>query len=164
MNREQRLLLISILLLVGVAVYYLRPGWVALLRGRKTLTVAARSSAESPAPQGIVIPNLPPVSVPSETVDERTPWGRNPFLTEEEEATKGKKRGSDGLQIKAIIVGRPKSVATIDGRTVAVGEKVGEETVWEIHPDAVVLERDGHKRILKVSEPAVSVEVKEGKK
>ena len=165
MNRDRWLLLISILLFVGVAVYYLRPGWVALLTGKKTLTIAAKPSSPPPAVQGIVSPSLPEISVQSETIDERTPWGRNPFLTEEEEeAAKRKNRGGDGIQVKAIIVGRPKSVATIDGRTVTVGERVGEETVSEIRPDAVVLERDGHKRFLKVSEPTISVEVKEGKK
>lgn len=162
MNRDRWLLLISIILFAGVAVYYLRPGWVALLTGRKSLT--ARPSPSSPGPQGINSPNLPQVSVQGEKIDELTPWGRNPFLTEDEEAGKGRRRVSDGMQVKAIIVGRPKSVATIDGRTVTVGEKVGEETVWEIRPDAVVLERDGRKRLLKVNEPAISVEVKEGKK
>lgn len=164
MNRDRWLLLISILIFAALAAYYLRPGWVALLTGKKTLTVAAKPSSPSSGPQGTVNPNLPPVSVQSETIDERTPWSRNPFLTEEEEGAKGKSRGGDGLQVKAIIVGRPKSVATIDGRTVTVGEKIGEETVSEIRPDAVVLERDGHKRLLKVSEPAVSVEVQERKK
>ncbi len=162
MNRERWLLLISILLFVGVAVYYLRPGWVGLLAGKKALTAVAKPSPPRTAPQGATEPNLPQVTVQAETVDVSTPWGRNPFLTEEE--AKGRGQGSDGLQVKAIIVGKPKSVATIDGRTVAVGERIGEETVWEIRPDAVVLERDGHKRLLKVSEPTVSVEVKERKK
>lgn len=164
MNRERGLLLISIMLFVGVAVYYFRPGWVALLTGKKPLIVAARPSTGAPAPQGTASPNLPPVSVQSETIDELTPWGRDPFLTAEEEAAKGRNRGGDGIQVKAIIVGRPKSVATIGGRTVTVGERVGEETVWEIRTDGVVLERDGHKRLLKVSEPTVAVEVREGKK
>jgi hypothetical protein len=165
MNRDRWLLSISILIFAALAAYYLRPSWVALLTGKKTLTVAAKPFPSPAAPQGVITPNLPQVSVASEAIDERTPWGRNPFLTEEEaEAAKGKSRGGDGIQVKAIIVGRPKSVATIDGRTVTVGERVGEETVWEIRPDAVVLERDGRKRLLKVSEPTISVEVKEGKK
>lgn len=157
MNRQRLLLLISILLFGGVAVYYLRPEWIGVLARKKAITVAAK-----PTPQGVTDQNLPEVKVQGEVVDASTPWGRNPFLTEEE--TKGKIRGSDGLQVKAIIVGRPKSVATVDGRTVTVGEKVGEETVWEIRPDAVVLERDGRKRLLRVSEPTISIEVKEGKK
>jgi len=41
---------------------------------------------------------------------------------------------------------------------------VGEETVREILPDAVVLEKDGRKRLVKVSEPNISIEVKEKKK
>lgn len=165
MNRDRWLLLIAILLFTGAAVYYLRPAWLASFTGKKVVTVASRPSPPSAAPpQGAVSPALPPVSVQSETVDERTPWGRNPFLTAEEETGKGKSQGGDGLQVKAIIVGRPKSVATIDGRTVTVGEKVGEEIVAEIRPDAVVLERDGHKRMIKVSQPAVSVQVQERKK
>lgn len=164
MNRERWLLLASILIFAGVAVYYLRPGWMASLVGKKALTTPAKLSLPTTAPQETVNPNLPPVVVQSETVDEHTPWGRNPFLTKEEETGKGQKNLGDGLQVKAIIVGQPKSIATIDGRTVTVGERVGEETVWEIRPDAVVLERDGHKRMLKVSEPTVSIEVKERKK
>lgn len=157
MNRERLLLLISILIFGGMAVYYLRPERVGVLAGKKAITVAAK-----PTPQRVTDQNLPEVKVQGEVVDASTPWGRNPFLTEEE--TKGKISGSDGLQVKAIIVGRPKSVATIDGRTVTVGERIGEETVWEIRSDAVVLERDGRKRLLRVSEPTISIEVKEGKK
>lgn len=160
MSRDRWLLLISLLLFAGTAVYYLRPAWVTLLTGKKTVAVASKPSSP---PQGAASPALPPVSVQSEAVDEHTPWGRNPFLTAEEEAGKGKSQASDGLKVKAIIVGRPKSIATIDGRTVTVGEKVGEEVVSEIRPDAVVLERDGRKRMIRVSEPAVSVQVQERK-
>lgn len=162
MNRERWLLLISILIFVGLVAYYLRPGWIGLLAGKKALTVVAKLSPPQTASQGVTEPNLPQVTVQAETVDATTPWGRNPFLTEEE--SKGKSQGGDGLKVKAIIVGKPQSVATIDGRAVVVGERIGEETVWEIRPDAVVLERDGHKRMLKVREPTVSIEVKEGKK
>ena len=166
MNRDRWLLLVSILLLAGTAVYHVRPEWVTFGPGKRMAAVVAKPSSSLPTPSpGAASPALPPVSVQSEAVDEHTPWGRNPFLTEEEaEAAKGKSRGGDGIQVKAIIVGRPKSVATIDGRTVTVGERVGEETVWEIRPDAVVLERDGRKRLLRVSEPTISIEVKEGKK
>lgn len=101
-----------------------------------------------------------------ETVDEGLSWGRNPFLTEAEEAQALGLAGAglDRLKIRAIIVGRPKPVATIDGKTVMVGEKIGEETVAEIREDHVVLERDGKRRVLKVGEPSVSIEVKEVKK
>ena len=165
MNRDRWLLLVSVLLLSGTAVYYVRPEWMTFRPGKKMPAVVAKpSSSSSTASQGAASPALPPVAVKSETVDEQTPWGRNPFLTGEEETGKAKSRESDGLQVKAIIVGRPKSVATIDGRTVTVGEKVGEEIVSEIRPDAVVLERDGRRRMIKVSEPAVSVQIQERKK
>ncbi|MBI3001736.1 MAG: hypothetical protein HYY46_25255 [Deltaproteobacteria bacterium] len=165
MNRDRWLLLVSILLLAGTAVYHVRPEWVTFGPGKRMAAVVAKPSSSLPTPSpGAASPALPPVSVQSEAVDEHTPWGRNPFLTAEEETGKGKSQGGDGLQVKAIIVGRPKSVATIDGRTVTVGEKVGEEIVSEIRPDAVVLERDGRKRMIKVSEPAVSVQVQERKK
>ncbi|MFQ5902637.1 MAG: hypothetical protein ACE5JO_03010 [Candidatus Binatia bacterium] len=162
MNRDRWLLLISILIFVGLAVYYLSPGLVALLIRKKTSSIAARSSAPQPLPQGFTGRSFAEVKVKGEVVDDQTPWGRNPFLTEEEAG--GKSPGSDGLQVKTIIMGQPKPVATVDGRTVVVGEKVGEETVKEIRPDAVVLERDGRKRVLKVREPSISVEVKEKKK
>ncbi|MGH7831549.1 MAG: hypothetical protein ACREP8_15385, partial [Candidatus Binatia bacterium] len=64
----------------------------------------------------------------------------------------------------SIIAGRPRSVATIDGRTVLVGEMVGEETVVEIRPDAVVLESEGRRRILRVREPSIVIDVKERRK
>lgn len=143
----------------------MRPGWL------NRLATTTRSPTTSPQVlpsvtqtiSGGALPQVADAKAPRESVDENTPWGRTPFLTEAE-MNGAKSPGTGGLKIKAIIVGRPKSVATIDGKSVAVGEKIGEETVVEIRPDAVVLELDGTKRTLKVSEPAVSVEVKEGKK
>jgi len=75
------------------------------------------------------------------------PWGRNPFLTPEEEL-RGGRPADRGLTIQTIITGRDKSVATLGGRTVAVGDRIGEERVVAIRPDAVVLERNGRKTIL----------------
>ena len=78
-------------------------------------------------------------------------WGRNPFLTPEEEATGGRP-GTKGLDVKTIILGEDKSVATLGPYTVSVGEKIGEEKVVEIRRDAVVLERNGRRRILRAAE------------
>ena len=78
-------------------------------------------------------------------------WGRNPFLTPEEEATGGRP-GTKGLNIKTIIVGEEKSVATLGRYTVSVGENIGEEKVVEIRRDTVVLERNGRRRILRAAE------------
>lgn len=160
MNRERWLLLMAILLFAGVAVYRLSPG--------------GRVVARRPAPEGIVnSPSLPSsatgggsqqaarVSVQSGSADGDTLWGRNPFLTEEEAAAGRGRAKEEGLQVKAIIMGKPRAVATIDGHTVAVGERVGDETVSEIRPDAIVLDRDGRKRMLRIKEPSVAIEVKE---
>jgi len=83
--------------------------------------------------------------------DEAVHWGRNPFLTPEEEATGGRP-GTKGLDVKTIIVGEDKSVATLGRYTVSVGENIGEEKVVEIRRDAVVLERNGRRRILRAAE------------
>jgi len=130
---------------------------------KKILNIVPRPSATLPVLRPIGEENFPATGNKGEVLDDKTPWGRNPFLTAEEEAGERPREG-DGLQVKAIIMGWPKSVATIDGRTVAVGEKVGEETVQEIRSDAVVLERDGNRRILRVSEPSISIRVRDVKK
>ncbi len=83
--------------------------------------------------------------------DEAVHWGRNPFLTPEEEATGGRP-GTKGLDVTTIIVGDDKSVATLGRYTVSVGEYIGEEKVVEIRRDAVVLERNGRRRILRAAE------------
>jgi hypothetical protein len=166
MNRDKWLLLISILIFTGVGLYYLRSGWLAQLTKVKIASTIAKPQVPQAVPQGAARPKVPEVdnfNLQGEVIDENTPWGRNPFLTEEE-ATRGRVAGAGGMKVKAIIVGRPKSAATIDGKTVVVGEKIGEETVAEIHRDSVVLELGGVRRILRVSEPSIVIEVKEGKK
>jgi len=77
--------------------------------------------------------------------------GRNPFLTPEEETTGGRP-GTKGLEVKTIIVGDDRSVATLGRYTVSVGENIGAEKVVEIRRDAVVLERNGRRRILRAAE------------
>lgn len=169
MNRDKWLLLISVLIFTGLGVYYLRSGWLTQLTKKKIASTPAKPQVPEAPPQGATVRRLPQVDeskVQGEVIDENSPWGRNPFLTETEEArSKGTgPGGGEGLKIKAIIMGRPKSVATIDGRTVVVGEKIGDETVVEIRQDSVVLEIDGTKRILGVKEPTISIEVKEVKR
>lgn len=95
---------------------------------------------------------------------EKIRWGRNPFLTPEEEATGGRP-GTKGLDVKTIIVGDSKSVATLGGFTVSVGENIGDERVVEIRQDAVVLERNGRRRIIRATElHRISAEIKGSKK
>jgi hypothetical protein len=66
--------------------------------------------------------------------------------------------------VSVVIVGPDRSVATLDGLAVTVGEKFGDETVVQIRPDMVVLERDGRRRLLRVSEPRIHIRVTKGKK
>lgn len=70
---------------MGLGVYYLRPVLRSLTR-KKAARVVAKSTAPQPVPQRFTGQGLAEVRVKSEVVDESTPWGRNPFLTEEEEA------------------------------------------------------------------------------
>jgi hypothetical protein len=55
-------------------------------------------------------------------------------------------------------------VATLDGQTVMVGEKIGEETVVQIRENAVVLERGGRKRIIEIREPSISIQAMDEEK
>lgn len=161
MNRDRWLILLSIIMFSGVGVYYLLPGLQALVGGKKTTKAVSAPSAPPLSAEIIADRSLAKAGAEKEVVDESAPWGRNPFLTEEE--TRGEEPTRADLQVKAIITGEPRSVATVDGHTVVVGEKVGEETVSEILPDAVVLEKEGRKRVLRASEPFISIEVKEMK-
>jgi len=159
MNRERWLLLISIIIFLGLAAYYIRPGWLNFLTGGTKSSVAVRSNIGNSGPEKIPAPNFPVASVRGE-VDASAAWGRNPFLTEEE----AKQVGVEKLRVNTIIVGPPKAVAIIDGHAVMVGEKVNEEKVVEIRPNAVILEREGRKKILNLDEPTLSVAVEERKK
>jgi hypothetical protein len=163
MNRERWLLLISIFIFVGLGTYYLSPAAVAPVFRKKSPSGAAELLARRPVPEGTTARMLPEVTGPVRLVDERTPWGRNPFLTEEEEA-RARDPEVAGLRVKAIIVGSPRSVATLNGQTVLVGEMIGGEKVLEIRRDAVVLERGGQKRVLRIREPSVSIRIKNEEK
>jgi hypothetical protein len=163
MNRERWLLIGAVVIFFGSGLYYyVRLGGKGLANKQRTTSVAPQPSAEPIAPQQLAQESSPAGRTVRGEIDDKTPWGRNPFLTEEE-AERGSRPGTE-LAVKTIISGRPRSVATIDGRTVLVGEMVGEETVVEIRPDAVVLESEGRRRILRVREPSVTVEVKERRK
>jgi len=95
---------------------------------------------------------------------EEGPWGRNPFFPEGQSRTGEREAAPERLQVRAIITGRSRAVATIDGYTVFVGEKLGDETVAEILPDAVILESEGRRRVLKIRQPSVSVQAKDVEK
>ncbi len=167
MNRERWLLLVSVFifvgLVVGLGIYYLRSTAVAPLFKMKSPSGAAKLLARRPILEGATAQGLPEVTGPDRVVVERTPWGRNPFLTEEEEAG-AREPEVEELKIKAIIVGPPRSVATLDGQAVLVGEMIGGETVLDIRQDAVVLEKGGRKRVLRIREPSISIQIKDEEK
>jgi hypothetical protein len=152
----------AIVTLLGLAVYYFLPGLQAVRMGKKAITAASERSVLQAGPEKMAGQNpVLETDADKKVAYESAPWGRNPFLTEEE--TKQKEPVREDLQVKAIITGKPRSVATVDGHTVVVGEKIGDEIVSEILPNAVVLEKEGQKRVLRVSEPFISIEVKEMK-
>lgn len=158
MNRERWLLLVSVFIFVGLGIYYLRSAAVAPLFKMKSPSGAAKLLTRRPILEGATARGLPEVTGPDRVVVERTPWGRNPFLTEEEKAGA---REPEELKIKAIIVGPPRSVATLDGQAVLVGEMIGGETVLDIRQDAVVLEKGGRKRVLRIRDPSISIQIKD---
>ncbi len=145
MKREWWYSLILIVAFVALGSYYFNKG------GGPKQSKRARGVLSSPLlgpdTAGDTRPKLSGVRGTGEVVH----WGRNPFLTPEEEATGGRP-GTKGLDVKTIIVGDDKSVATLGRYTVSVGENIGEEKVVEIRRDAVVLERNGRRRILRAAE------------
>lgn len=162
MNRERWLLIISVFIFVGLGIYYLRSAAVAPRFKMKSPSGAAKLLARRPILEGATAQGLPEVAGPDRVVVERTPWGRNPFLTEEEEAgAREPEPEVEELKIKAIIVGPPRSVATLGRQAVLVGEMIGGETVLDIRQDAVVLEKGGRKRVLRIREPSISIQIKD---
>ena len=160
MDRDNWLLLFSVLMFLGLGIYYLPSVWLGLSPKKTPASATAgRPPAPRPTQQGRHSATAQ-TKPQGEAIDDSTPWGRNPFLSEEE--TKGP--AADELKIKTIIIGPPKSVAVVNGYTVAVGEKIADETVVAIRPDAVILEREGRRRTLRLSEPSVSIEIKDGKR
>lgn len=159
MNRDRWLIVISILMFSGVGIYYFLPGLQALLGGKKMTRAVSAPPVPQFSAEGVAGQTFAKAGAEKKVVDQSALWGRNPFLTEEE--IRGEKPTSVDLQVKAIITGKPRPVAMVNGHTVVVGEKVGDETVSEILPDAVVLEKEGQKRVLRTSEPFISIEVKE---
>lgn len=161
MNRDRWLLFIAIVIFLGLAVYYLLPGLQGFRMGKKTVTALSPLSVPQGDPGETAGQDPVETDIDKKVAHESAPWGRNPFLTEQETRQEAPVR--DDLQVKAIITGEPRSIATVDGHTVVAGEQIGDETVSEILPDAVVLEKEGQKRVLRANEPFISIEVRDMK-
>ncbi|MFQ5827583.1 MAG: hypothetical protein ACE5JD_00310 [Candidatus Methylomirabilia bacterium] len=101
-------------------------------------------------------------------------WGRDPFLTaEEERALRAPKSAKSPVAkplppppppaplpsytVKAVIISGSEKVASIDGRLLSEGERLGEERVVEIRPDGVVLERAGRRRRIELEGEAIPI-------
>ncbi len=95
----------------------------------------------------------------------RGPWGRNPFLTPEEEVPLGDPArlpvrtppGFAPLEVRAILISEERRIAMIDGHMVAEGDLIGEERVLEIRPHAVVLGKGKRTRTIEIEFPAIPV-------
>lgn len=92
------------------------------------------------------------------------PWGRNPFLTSDEEAALRAHAGPADLssdfaprEVRAILMSEGRRMAMIDGRVVREGDLIGNERVLEIRPHAVVLGRGNRTRTVELQLPAVPI-------
>ena len=166
MERRRWILPIALLALAGYALYTTGPRWLAWIAPKKppagTVAVGAATAQAKPPAQKENVPATPQVKMAGEEIQ----WGRNPFLTEAETIKPVAATGGEAPVpvVRAIIMGRPKPVATVDGRVVTVGDKIGEEKVVEIREDSVVLEMGRDRRSLKIAESSAAIEVKEGKR
>ncbi len=66
------------------------------------------------------------------------------------------------LNLKAILIGDRVRLASIDRSIVSIGDVINGEKVLEIHPDRVILEREGKKRTLVLDQSPLKITV-EGK-
>jgi len=156
------------LLLMGIALRFWlgsspapRPGRA----GRPQVVTQASLEAREKAPHGPVT-SSPDLTVRREELEALSsgPWGRNPFLTPDEEAAlPGQARPVDfsgefaPREVRAIVMSEGKRIANIDGHVVAEGDLIGKERVLEIRPRAVVLGHGKRTRTVELTFPAAAV-------
>lgn len=117
------------------------------------------------------------ISTSSEAVDnlklialENKPWGRNPFLTPEEELSlqlsylKGiEGERENATAIDGILIGQTQRVAIIDHTIVTEGDWIGVEQVVKIDKTKAVLAVGKNRRAIIMEEPSITITVEEGK-
>jgi len=117
------------------------------------------------------------ISTPSEVADnlklfalENKPWGRNPFLTPEEELSlqtmylKGNEgEGKNATTIDGILIGQSQRVAIIDHTIVTEGDWIGVEQVVKIDKTKAVLAVGKNRRAIIMDEPSITITVEESK-
>jgi hypothetical protein len=140
----------------------------------------ARTPAKPPARPSVTAgPAVSePAPVPTITRTEVTAWRigraephRDPFFTAAEERALAARPAAPTRVAPApppmapppthavtmVLLGGGTRVAAIDGRLVSEGEMIGDERVVEIRSRGVVLERDGHRRLIEIGGPAASL-------
>jgi hypothetical protein len=163
MERRQWILSIALLALVAIALYNAGPQWLAWLAPKKPPAQAVTTGVQREQTQAPAEKENVAMAPQAKFRGEDSAWGRNPFLTEAETLKPLIPAGEAVVPtVRAIIMGRPKPVATIDGRVVTVGDTVGDARVVEISEDSVVLGTGRERRSLKIAAPSSAIEVKEG--
>ena len=164
-----KVILIAVgLLLGGIALRFWlgsgpapRPGRA----GRPQAVTQAAPQAREKASHG-PMPSSPDLTVKREELEALSsgPWGRNPFLTPDEEAAHlGQARPVDfsgefaPREVRAIVMSEGRRIANIDGHVVAEGDLIGKERVLEIRPHNVVLGHGKRTRTIELTLPAAAV-------
>lgn len=169
----RKLILVCILGFLFLAAFYT---W----RSERT-TPPPRATTKAPSPEKPSMATTPSAQVLPESGKRPKvgAWGRNPFLTpEEEQAFKGTKAPSQmqitapspekavkpieeekppTFTVSAIILQGARRVATINNQIVTVGDFLGEEKVLEIKADRVVLGSKGKKREIPIRQSPISI-------
>jgi len=115
------------------------------------------------------------IATSSEVVDkaklialENKPWGRNPFLTLEEELAlqtmhlKGNEgKGGKVTTINGILIGQNQRVAIMDHAIVTEGDWVGVEQVVKIEKTKAILAVGKKRRAVIMDEPSITIAVEE---
>jgi hypothetical protein len=166
-----KVMLIAIgLLLGGIALRFWlgsspapRPGRAG--RPQAVTQAAPEAHEKAAAPDGPVM-SRPDLTVTREELEALSsgPWGRNPFLTPDEEAAHlGQARPADfsaefaPREVRAILMSEGRRIANIDGHVVAEGDLIGKERVIEIRPHAVVLGHGKRTRTIELMLPAAPI-------
>ena len=94
------------------------------------------------------------------------PWGRNPFLTEDEEfsthprnATGEGNKESESTTISGILIGSNRRIAIIDHTVVEEGDWVGPEQVVEIDDGKALLALGKNRRLIVMEKPPIAITV-----
>jgi hypothetical protein len=161
-------------LIFGIVVLLLA-GYIFFFTGKKKapapVTPAPQTSGQTqPAQQGQAAPQpppqvAPPAKIPSEPAAKggqpevapavvkpdfdkvKGAWVKNPFILPQFKEEK-KKETAPAVRLSAIFEKGKDRVAIIDHEVVRKGDPVGDEKVFEIERDKVILIRNGTKRVL----------------